>query len=120
MSSHEPSKNPLVRLWAATHLTFGPFTETKVPPLITIYFWIIKILCTTIGEAFADYLNDSVGLGLPKTTGIMFCVWTFSIIVQAGCTKYIPGVYWFVVVTISVFGTLITDNLTDGAGVQVW
>lgn len=59
------------RLWMKTPFTFGPVIQTKVPLRITIFFWIIKILCTTIGESAADYLADTVGLGLPKTTLIM-------------------------------------------------
>ena len=39
----------------------------KVPE-VTLYFWIIKVLCTTVGETAADFLNDNLGLGLTKTT----------------------------------------------------
>ena len=42
----------------------------KVPE-VTLYFWIIKVLCTTVGETAADFLNDTMGLGLSKTTLIM-------------------------------------------------
>lgn len=63
-------------------------TANKVPE-ITVFFWVIKILCTTVGESFADYI-------------------------------YIPVVYWLAVVLISVVGTLLTDNLTDGQGVPLW
>ena len=42
----------------------------KVPE-VTLYFWIIKILCTTVGETAADFLNDNLGLGLTNTTYIM-------------------------------------------------
>jgi uncharacterized membrane-anchored protein len=39
----------------------------KVPE-VTVYFWIIKILCTTVGETAADYLNMDLKLGLTNTT----------------------------------------------------
>ncbi len=39
----------------------------KVPE-VTLYFWVIKVLCTTVGETASDYLSDNVGLGLTKTT----------------------------------------------------
>ena len=39
----------------------------KVPE-VTVYFWIIKILCTTVGESFADYVNETLGFGLTNTT----------------------------------------------------
>ena len=41
----------------------------KVPE-VTLYFWVIKVLCTTVGETASDYLSDNVGLGLTKTTVI--------------------------------------------------
>ena len=40
----------------------------KVPE-VTVYFWVIKVLCTTVGETAADFLADNVGLGLTNTTG---------------------------------------------------
>ena len=42
----------------------------KVPE-VTLYFWVIKILCTTVGETAADYLNENLGLGLTNTTYII-------------------------------------------------
>ena len=42
----------------------------KVPE-ITVYFWVIKVLCTTVGETFADNLNENLGLGLSGTSYIM-------------------------------------------------
>jgi uncharacterized membrane-anchored protein len=38
----------------------------KVPE-VTVYFWIIKILCTTVGESFADYMSATLGFGLTNT-----------------------------------------------------
>lgn len=43
----------------------------KKVPAITLYFWVIKILCTTVGETAADYLNTNLNLGLNGTTVIM-------------------------------------------------
>ena len=39
----------------------------KVPE-VTLFFWVIKIMCTTVGETAADYLNDNLGFGLTNTT----------------------------------------------------
>ncbi|MDQ1516776.1 MAG: hypothetical protein QOE80_2606 [Actinomycetota bacterium] len=91
----------------------------KVPE-VTIYFWIIKILCTTVGETFADYLNDNLGFGLTNTTYVMSGVLVIGLFFQFRLRKYVPGVYWLAVVLISVVGTLITDNLTDHFGVSLW
>jgi uncharacterized membrane-anchored protein len=90
----------------------------KVPE-ITIYFWVIKILCTTVGETAADLMNEELGLGLTNTTYIMTAGLIAVLIAQFRARKYLPGVYWLAVVLISVVGTLITDNLVDNAGVPL-
>ena len=84
----------------------------KVPE-VTLFFWIIKIMCTTIGETAADYLNDSLGFGLTNTTYVTGALLVVLLLVQFRLRRYVPVLYWAVVVVISVFGTLITDNLTD-------
>jgi uncharacterized membrane-anchored protein len=90
----------------------------KVPE-ITLYFWVIKILCTTVGETAADLMNEELGLGLTNTTYIMTAGLIAVLIVQFRTRKYIPGIYWLAVVLISIVGTLITDNLVDNAGVAL-
>lgn len=91
---------------------------SKVPE-VTIFFWIIKILCTTVGETFADFLNFTLGFGLTNTTIIMGIAFFIVLFLQFRSKKYVPGIYWTTVVLISVFGTLVTDNLTDGIGVPL-
>lgn len=90
----------------------------KVPE-ITLFFWIIKILCTTVGETAADFLIDKLGLGLTGTTIVMSLLLVGVLIVQFKSRRYSPRVYWLAVVLISVVGTLITDNLTDRFGVDL-
>src|SRR6059036_720066 len=81
----------------------------KVPE-VTVFFWIIKILCTTVGESFADYVNETLGFGLTNTT-ILFSVALIAVlVVQFRLNRYVPGPYWLAVVLISVVGTLLTDN----------
>ncbi|TMM00892.1 MAG: hypothetical protein E6G10_14710 [Actinobacteria bacterium] len=84
----------------------------KVPE-VTLYFWIIKIMCTTVGETAADYLNVNLGFGLSNTTYVAGALLVALLVWQFRLRRYVPGVYWLVVVVISVFGTLITDNMTD-------
>jgi uncharacterized membrane-anchored protein len=84
----------------------------KVPE-VTIYFWVIKIMCTTVGETAADYLNVDLGFGLSNTTYIAGALLAVLLVIQFALRRYVPPVYWMVVVVISVFGTLITDNMTD-------
>jgi uncharacterized membrane-anchored protein len=90
----------------------------KVPE-VTIYFWIIKILATTVGETAADFLNTNLHMGLTGTTVIVGVLLVISLIFQFRARKYVPGIYWLAVVLISVVGTLITDNLTDNFGVAL-
>ena len=84
----------------------------KVPE-VTFYFWVIKIMCTTVGETAADYLNENLGFGLTKTTIVAGVLLVALLAVQFVLKRYVAPAYWAVVVVISVFGTLITDNLTD-------
>jgi uncharacterized membrane-anchored protein len=87
----------------------------KVPE-ITIFFWIIKILCTTVGETFADYINLDLNLGLTVTSVVMSIALIACLIVQVRSKRYVAGTYWLAVVLLSIVGTLITDNLTDKLG----
>jgi uncharacterized membrane-anchored protein len=94
----------------------SPSTRRKLlnkVPEVTVYFWLIKIMCTTIGETGADYLNEDRGFGLTNTTYVAGAVLAVVLLVQFTTRRYVPPVYWIVVVVISVFGTLITDNMTD-------
>ena len=90
----------------------------KVPE-VTLYFWVIKVLCTTVGETASDYLSTNVGLGLTKTTYITSALLIATLVVQFRARRYIPPVYWLGIVLISVVGTQITDNLTDNHGVSL-
>jgi len=96
----------------APPISLGRRMLNKVPE-VTLYFWLIKIMCTTVGETAADYLNDNLGFGLSKTTYIAGALLVALLIAQFRTRRYVPSVYWAVVVVISVFGTLITDNMTD-------
>lgn len=90
----------------------------KVPE-VTIWFWVIKILATTVGETAADYLNETLGLGLTGTTLVVGAVFLVVLGFQFRARRYVPPLYWATVVLISVVGTLITDNLTDNLGVPL-
>ena len=90
----------------------------KVPE-VTLYFWVIKVLCTTVGETAADYLATNLNLGLTKTTLITGSLLLIVLAFQFRATRYIPSVYWLSVVLISVVGTQITDNLVDNFGVTL-
>ncbi len=90
----------------------------KVPE-ITVYFWVIKVLCTTVGETAADNLNENLGLGLGGTSYVMGALLIGVLFFQFRARRYVPGVYWLAVVLISVVGTLVSDNLVENYGVAL-
>ncbi len=89
-------------------------------PVITATFWLIKILSTTIGETFADYLAVNVGLGTAVTDGVMFAVLAVTLVAQLRTRRYTPWLYWLTVVLVSIVGTQITDFFTDQLGVSLY
>jgi uncharacterized membrane-anchored protein len=97
--------------------TTGRILLNKVPE-VTVFFWIIKILATTVGETAADFLSG-LGLGLSGTSIVMTLLFLVVLAVQFRTRRYVPGIYWLTVVLISVVGTLLTDNLTDALGVPL-
>lgn len=100
-------------------LAAGRLMLSKVPE-VTVYFWVIKVLCTTVGESFADYINETLGFGLSNTTMMFGAALVVALTAQFLVRRYIPAIYWLSVVLISVVGTLLTDNLTDGHNVPLW
>ena len=91
---------------------------SKVPE-VTLYFWVIKVLCTTVGETFADFINGKLGDNLNTTTVVMGSLLIVALVVQFRVPEYIPAVYWVAVVLISVVGTLITDNMVENFNVSL-
>lgn len=90
----------------------------KVPE-VTLYFWIIKILCTTVGETAADYMNETLGFGLDNTSYVMTAALAVALVFQFRSRRYVPAIYWLSVVLISIVGTLISDKLADDMGVPL-
>ncbi len=95
-----------------------PNWRNKVPE-ITLLFWIIKMMSTTVGETAADFLNADLHFGLIGTSNVMGVLLIISLFFQIRAKSYSPPLYWISVVFISVFGTLITDNLSDNLGVPL-
>jgi uncharacterized membrane-anchored protein len=89
-------------------------------PAITLGFWLIKVLSTTVGETGADYLAVHVGLGAALTTGLMSVLLLAALLLQLSRSRYVPWTYWLTVVLLSVVGTQITDILTDTLGVSLY
>lgn len=91
----------------------------KVPE-ISLGFWIIKVMSTTVGETGADYLAVDAGFGATTTTIAMAILLTVALAAQLRARRYVPWLYWLCVVLVSVVGTQITDALTDGLGVSLY
>ena len=89
-------------------------------PQVTIAFWVIKIMSTTVGETGADYLAVHAGLGKAVTNGIMAVLLAGALTLQVRSRQYVPWIYWLSVVLVSVVGTQITDLLTDTLEVSLY
>lgn len=89
-------------------------------PQVTLAFWIIKIMATTVGETGADYLAVHIGLGTGLTGGMMLALLLFSLSLQLQAREYVPWRYWLTVVLVSVVGTQITDLLTDKLEISLY
>ncbi len=89
-------------------------------PVVTATFWLIKILSTTIGETFADFLSVQVGLGTGLTGLAMLLVLAITLTAQLRARQYVPWLYWLTVVEVSIVGTQITDFFTDQLGVSLY
>lgn len=91
----------------------------KVPD-VTLSFWVIKIMSTTVGETGADFLAVNAGWGQGITRAVMACLLAAALFAQLRTRRYTPWIYWLTVVLVSVVGTQITDLLTDGLGVSLY
>jgi uncharacterized membrane-anchored protein len=111
MTMHIPASNSMNRPVSAM--------LNKVPE-VTLAFWVIKIMSTTVGETGADYLAVHVGLGTAMTSGITVSLLIGALVLQLRMRRYVPWIYWLTVVLVSVVGTQITDVLTDRLGVSLY
>ncbi|WP_419785521.1 hypothetical protein [Pseudodesulfovibrio sp.] len=99
--------------------SFGKAGILRVPE-VTLVFWIIKTLSTTVGETGADFLSFDLGWGMPLTTVLMAGFMALGLYLQFFRFKrYVVASYWSLVVLMSVIGTLVTDMLVDLAGVSL-
>jgi uncharacterized membrane-anchored protein len=94
------------------------FTLNRVAGL-TLFFWIVKILSTTVGETAADFVAVDMNLGLAGTTILMGVITLGAILWNFSLKKYFAPAYWFLIVMMSIEGTLITDILVDNFNVSL-
>jgi len=93
-----------------------PTVASKVPE-VTVWFWVIKILCTTVGVSFADWIDTTFGL---IGTALIFPVVVAAVLGwQLRLHRYVPFVYWLVVVVLRLAGTLYSDIIAFHLGVRL-
>ena len=90
------------------------YIARKVPEL-TIYFWIIKLLSTALGESTSDYLVFHINPYIAVALGGIGLV--ISLILQFWVKKYIAWVYWLTVIMVAIFGTMAADVLHVALGI---
>ena len=86
----------------------------KVPE-VTVWFWVIKLLSTAMGESTSDFLVFHINPYVAVVLGSFGLL--LSVTIQLATTRYVAPVYWFAVVMIAVFGTMIADVLHVVVGV---
>lgn len=86
----------------------------KVPE-VTVYFWIIKLLTTAMGETTSDFLVSHIDPVIAVALGGLGLV--VALIIQFAVRRYIAWVYWLTVVMVAIFGTMAADVLHIGFGI---
>jgi uncharacterized membrane-anchored protein len=89
-------------------------SELKVPQ-ITIFFWIIKILTTALGESTSDFLVHQINPILAVALGALGL--TVALVLQFSVRRYMAWVYWLTVTMVAIFGTMAADVLHVGLGI---
>jgi uncharacterized membrane-anchored protein len=80
-------------------------------PKITLAFWIMKICATTLGETAGDLLSMTLGVGYVASSVILFVGFLVTVALQIRSKRYIPPLYWAVIVSTSTSGTTISDMM---------
>ncbi|MCB0704146.1 MAG: hypothetical protein KDC34_02510 [Saprospiraceae bacterium] len=76
---------------------------------ITLLFWLMKIIATTLGETFGDYLSMTLDYGYGFSLGITAAAFLSVLAIQLFSNKYIPFIYWLVIIATTTLGTEISD-----------
>ena len=93
-----------------------PHARSKVPA-VTLGFWIIKILATTLGETAGDTVTMSMDLGYLAGTAIFLSVFLILVIFQIRARRYSPPLYWATIVASTTAGTTMADFADRSLGV---
>ena len=88
----------------------------KVPEL-TLIFWVIKILATTLGETAGDALSMSMNLGYLLSTAIFAAIFLVAVIKQIKAKQFHPYLYWATIIATTTVGTTLADYATRSLGI---
>jgi uncharacterized membrane-anchored protein len=91
-------------------------TLSKVPE-VTLVFWIIKILATTLGETGGDSVSMSMQLGYLVSTGIFAVIFIAAVVIQISAKKFHPAIYWTTIVATTTVGTTLADFADRSIGI---
>ena len=95
---------------------YAEYTLSKVPE-VTLIFWIIKILATTLGETGGDTLSMSMKLGYLESTGIFAAIFIAAVIIQIQAKKFHPVIYWTTIIATTTVGTTLADFADRSLGI---
>ncbi len=76
---------------------------------VTLLFWLMKIVATTLGETLGDFIAQTLNLGYYIGLGITFIFFILVLFIQLNLKKYIPAIYWVVIIGTTTLGTEISD-----------
>ena len=76
---------------------------------ITLLFWLMKIVATTLGETFGDFLSMTLNLGYSISLGITVLAFLLVLVIQLKSKTYIPAIFWLVIIATTTLGTEISD-----------
>jgi uncharacterized membrane-anchored protein len=91
--------------------------ETSKVPEVTLGFWIIKILATTLGETGGDAVTMSMNLGYLAGTAIFAAIFAAAVAAQISARRFHPFLYWTVIVATTTVGTTLADFVDRSLGI---
>lgn len=89
---------------------------SKVPE-VTLAFWAVKVLATTLGETAGDAVSMSLDLGYLLATGIFALVFLCAVAIQVRARQFHPALYWFTIIATTTVGTTLADFATRSVGI---
>ena len=89
---------------------------SKVPQ-VTLIFWVIKVLATTLGETGGDALSMSMELGYLAATGIFAVIFVLAVSAQINAKRFAPSLYWLTIIATTTLGTTLADFADRSLGI---